>query len=232
MINTVEDALDLHPSLDVSGLSLGTPPTFTPPTNEASLTTYQANFCPYVSTLLTDVPANHLVVKSSSQITHHPWLPISKGNIKKFAQTRFVNSSPKSYRLMPASVETSDLDKTSFIEKSSHKSLMPVNYFLEVAKLWALSNRSELECTFTLANTESLIDTSAVKLVSENDRKRPICHTKQNFQNSAKCANAVDISGAEKELLQSVNRFLTSCDKKDKSSVLNKGLIFVNTYFI
>lgn len=81
-----------------------------------------------------------------------PWLPVSKGDIKKTAQTRFVNSSPKSYRLMPSSIESSQFDRTSFVEKASHKFLLPVNYFLDIAKLWAISNRSELECRYVRAS--------------------------------------------------------------------------------
>ena len=220
MISTLDKGGVLHPHLDVSGLSLGALSTFIPPTNKASFTNYHSCI-----SIKADNIFSYLSASSFSHHVHHPWLPISKGNIKKFAQTRFVNSSPNSYRLMPASVETSNRDKTSFVEKSSHKSFTPVSYFLEVAKLWALSNRSELECTFTLANTEDLKTTSAIELVSKNDRRRPICHVKQNSQSDIKSSELIDISAAEKELLQSVNRFLTTCDKKDKSSILNQGKI-------
>ncbi|XP_076812289.1 uncharacterized protein LOC143459161 isoform X1 [Clavelina lepadiformis] len=195
---------------------------FTTPTNQASITNYRGNFfnpkkqeydakCLHVSSNLTAFATN----------VHSPWNPVSKGDIKKLAQTRFVNSSPKSYRLMPASVESSNADKTSFVEKASHKYLLPVSYFLEVANLWALSNRSELECRFTFANTEddqnSIMSAQNVLVV---DKRRPICHTqaipaKTESERDILKNNAV----AENELLQSVNRFLETCQKKDKSSI-------------
>lgn len=101
-----------------------------------------------------------------------PCLPVSKGSIKKPAETRFVNSSPRSYRLMPASVESSDM--TSFVEKSSHPNQTPMKVMLEVAELWKLSKRSELECNFTLAKSKLLFDTDYY--IEEASRRSPICH--------------------------------------------------------
>nr|XP_039260626.1 uncharacterized protein LOC120336909 [Styela clava] len=101
-----------------------------------------------------------------------PCLPVSKGCIKKTAQTRFVNSSPRSYRLMPASVESSDM--TSFVEKSSHSHVFP-RFFLDVAELWELSKRSELECNFTLARSEKISGSN--ECINEAKHKSPICHS-------------------------------------------------------
>nr|CAB3262906.1 uncharacterized protein LOC100184970 [Phallusia mammillata] len=152
------------------------------------------------------------------------WLPVSKGDIKKTAQTRFVNSSPKSYRLMPASVESSEADKTSFVEKSSHKFLLPVSYFLEVAKLWALSNRSELECQFTQAKTDSQFEpTSSTKDDPNEESRRPICHAKAVTDITSCPWSVGDLKSptntcattAEQDLLSSINRFLDGCRKKD-----------------
>lgn len=160
------------------------------------------------------------------------WLPVSTGDIKKTAQTRFVNSSPKSYRLMPASVESSEADRTSFVEKSSHKFLLPVSYFLEVAKLWALSNRSELECQFTQAKTEGqLKPTSSKKEQSDSDDCRPICHAKATTD-AAPCPWSVGdtktsiacATTAEQDLLSSINRFLESCRRKDKCMAGGAGI--------
>lgn len=108
-----------------------------------------------------------------SKSYHLPCLPVSKGSIKKPAETRFVNSSPRSYRLMPASVESSDT--TSFVEKSSHPKHTPMKVMLEVAELWQLSKRSELECNFTLAKSnELLLDTD--HYIEEATKRSPICH--------------------------------------------------------
>lgn len=103
---------------------------------------------------------------------HFPCLPVSKGSIKKPAETRFVNSSPRSYRLMPASVESSDT--TSFVEKSSYPNHTPMKVMLDVAELWKLSKRSELECNFTLAESKLLLDTD--HYIKEATRRSPICH--------------------------------------------------------
>lgn len=101
-----------------------------------------------------------------------PCPPVSKGSIKKPAETRSVNSSPRSYRLMPASVESSD--RTSFVEKSSHPNHTPMKVMLEVAELWKLSKRSELECNFTLAKSKLLLD--ADHYIKEATKRSPICH--------------------------------------------------------
>lgn len=105
--------------------------------------------------------------------SHSPCLPVSKGYIKKTAQTRFVNSSPRSYRLMPASVESSD--RTSFVEKSSHSNCTPMKFMLEVAELWEVSKRSELECNFTLAKSKANFGSD--RYIEEAMTRSPICHS-------------------------------------------------------
>lgn len=99
---------------------------FVPPTNQASSTQQQGVLMMYrCKSNPGELPTGN---KSSNSLhllrrerLHSPCLPVSKGSIKKMAQTRFVNSSPQSYRLMPASIESSDM--TSFVEKSPHKSV-------------------------------------------------------------------------------------------------------------
>ena len=221
--------MDNHdPPLDVSNLSLACTSTFIPPTNEASaMQSYETLNKKQTSTFKLNInfdTKSSNVPTFSSDVTYS-WLPASKGDIKKLAQTRFVNSSPNSYRLMPASVESSELDKTSFVEKSSHKFVLPVSYFLEVAKLWELSNRSELECQFTLAKTDDE-DQTSISALAENSKKRPICHEKELFlKDHATELLSMDKTNAENELLKSVNRFLKTCEKKDKMLVLNRGTI-------
>lgn len=129
-----------------------------------------------------NVKAAQIFPDSSS--TCPPCLPVSKGSIKKMAQTRFVNSSPRSYRLMPASVESSDM--TSFVEKSSHSHVFP-RFFLDVAELWKISKRSELECNFTLAKSEKIVNSN--DCIYEAKHKSPICHSSVEqhcLQNSQK----------------------------------------------
>ena len=213
-------------SLGVSSLSISNTSTYSPPTNQASKTCYiPAKSASHFS----NISGEHLIVSSGTfsltSAVYSPWLPISKGNIKKLAQTRFVNSSPNSYRLMPASAEASESDRTSFVEKSSHKFSLPVSYFLEVAKLWALSNQSELECTFTQAKTDDLNAISALKALADNEKKRPICHSKASSNPTIlNNSRLTERTSAENELLNSLNRFLKSCEKKDRAYVLNHGM--------
>jgi len=201
---------------------------FVPPTNEASSTLGQHS-----------IKFNKYSAVSEPLLfpfteCNLPWLPVSKGSIKKTAQTRFVNSSPQSYKLMPASAESSESDRTSFVEKSSHKFVLPVSYFLEIAKLWAISNRSELECQFTIAKTDQSPEpiASAQAQALYKDSQRPICHEKAIAPDSAKCpwSNNENPSSpvtpsAEQDLLRSINRFLESCRKKDKLLTGTEGMI-------
>ena len=222
---------ECNPPLDVSNLTLSASPIFTPPTNEASATE-SYRFTNLVQNLVST--SNAAINSLNSTSSNAPsvicsdvdfsWLPAAKGDIKKLAQTRFVNSSPNSYRLMPASVESSESDKTSFVEKSSHKFLLPVSYFLEVAKLWAISNRSELECQFTLAKTDNTTQKYAEAALTENCKRRPICHVKELLQKDASTELlSMDKTIAENELLNSVKRFLKTCEKKDRMLMLNRG---------
>ena len=214
-----------NPPLDIDSLSLATSPSY-PPTNEASSTSYHVDSTSILSSYVQ--PTSTYFPVSVCSDSKYAWLPVSKGDIQKLADTRFVNSSPNSYRLMPASVESSESDKTSFVEKSSHKFLLPVSYFIEVAKLWALSNRSELECTFTLAKTDDVDSGSNLTSLSENSKRRPICHAQELLQsNLSPHLSNVDETNAEKELLNSVNRFLKTCEKKDRTFMVKHGKVLV-----
>uniref|UniRef100_F6SGY0 Uncharacterized protein n=1 Tax=Ciona intestinalis TaxID=7719 RepID=F6SGY0_CIOIN len=204
---------------------------FAPPTNKASSTTYSTSYASNGSSTCVETNTtngNTSLPTFPAPYSNVPFLPVSKGNIKKLAQTRFVNSSPKSYRLMPASVESSESDRTSFVEKTSHKFFLPVTYFLEIAKLWEVSNRSELECHFTIANNKEEFKTTGSVLHDEHTsqhKQRPICHARPipaklwgSHKTTLKRQRNENSVEAEKDLLRSVNRFLGSCRTKDKIS--------------
>lgn len=155
-----------------------------------------------------------------SSVCNPPWLPASKGDIKKYPKTLFANSSPISYKAMPASVESSDTDKTSFVEKSFiHKIVFPVSYYLEVAKFWALSNRSELECRFTVAQSSEQPKKLSDLQKQFGESRRPISHARlaERALPPKKLASNKRSAAAEEDLLRSINRFMECCRLKDKS---------------
>ena len=160
----------------------------------------------------------------TESVCNPPWLTASNGDIIKSALTLFSNSSQISYRAMPASVESCVLDKTSFVEKYFiHKIVFPVSYYIEVAKLWALSNRSELECRYTQANSGSR-EPQELAVVQKRLYKRPISHPvfdtgyrpRPPPQNLDRCGGN-EKENTEEELVRNIKRFMECCRVKDES---------------
>ena len=156
----------------------------------------------------------------SDIISTPPLCAVSHGSIKRPPKTIFSNSSPMSYKTLPAFSESVNFDKTSFVEKS-FITKPPANYHLEVATLFALSNKSELECTYTNAPTSPANDKTRKSIQNLSETMKTISHASvsnkgKSVPNRPKflCKNKTI---AEQDLLRSVNRFLKSCRIKDES---------------
>ena len=156
----------------------------------------------------------------SEVISTPPLCAVSHGSIKRPPKTNFSNSSPMSYKTSPAYTEFVNYDKTSFVEKS-FITKPPANYHIEVATLFGLSNKSELECKFTNAPTNKTSNTTKDNIRNLSRTLKTISHAA--VYNKGKkvpkrpkflCNNKTI---AEQDLLLSVNRFLKSCRIKDES---------------
>ena len=156
----------------------------------------------------------------SEVISTPPLCAVSHGSIKRPPKTNFSNSSPMSYKTSPAFSKFVNFDKTSFVEKS-FITKPPANYHIEVATLFALSNKSELECKYTNApmnKTSSIIKNNVKKLSKtlKTISHAAVSNKAKKVPNRPKfLCNSKTI--AEQDLLLSVNRFLKSCRIKDES---------------